>query len=72
MPSETVNIDWSGIAGKIRAQGKCGSCYALAAADAIGSINAIFKYGFHIQLSAKQIMDCNDNNMTFGCNGGFL
>lgn len=33
---------------------------------------AIYSFGFTIQLSAQQILDCSNNTFTFGCDGGYL
>lgn len=35
-------------------------------------MNAIKKYSFFVSLSVQQIIDCVDNGLTFGCNGGYL
>jgi hypothetical protein len=60
------------MSGSIRSQGLCGSCYAFTTADTIASINAIYYYKTFLPLSVKQILDCNTNNLSFGCEGGFL
>ena len=56
----------------MRHQGYCGSCYALATADALSSMNSIYRFGFFISLSTQQLLDCPNNGLTFGCQGGFL
>jgi C1A family cysteine protease len=58
--------------GTVKDQGLCGSCYAFAAADTISALNAINIYSFFVPLSAQQIVDCIDNGLTYGCNGGYL
>ena len=60
------------MSGNIRTQGTCGSCYAFATADAIAAINAIYYYKIFLPLSVKQIIDCNNNDLSDGCFGGFL
>lgn len=69
---QKISIDWTRMSGNIRSQGLCGSCYAFTTADAIASINAIYYYRTFLPLSVKQILDCNTNNLSFGCDGGFL
>ena len=65
-------IDWTVHAGKIRYQGVCGACYTFATSDVVGSLYAIYKFGFFVMLSTQQVIDCSTNGLTYGCNGGFL
>lgn len=65
-------IDWSIYAGPIKYQGFCGACYAFTAVDTLAIVNAISRYSFYIALSVQQIIDCANNNLTFGCSGGYL
>ena len=59
--------------GPVRFQGNCGGCYALATTDVLASLYSINKFKSGIpQLSAQQMIDCSDNGLTDGCNGGFL
>lgn len=67
-----VNLDWSLYAGTVRYQGLCGACYAFSTVDTLASLNAISQFGFFVPLSVQQIIDCVNNSLTFGCNGGFL
>lgn len=66
------DVDWSCLSGKVKFQGKCGSCYAFATVDSVGALIAIYQYGFHADLSIQEIIDCPKLSATFGCNGGFL
>lgn len=58
--------------GNVKDQGLCGACYAFAAADTTSALNAINIYSFFVPLSAQQIVDCTNNSLTYGCNGGYL
>ena len=58
--------------GRVHYQGICGSCYIFATLEAISGLNAIEVYGFSQHLSVQQVLDCADNPLTYGCNGGFL
>jgi hypothetical protein len=67
-----VNIDWTMYSGNVKYQGNCGACYAFTTVDTVAALNAINTFGFFVPLSIQQIVDCVDNGLTFGCNGGFL
>lgn len=67
-----INIDWSSFTGPVRNQGKCGSCYAIAAVANLEALLAMHTFGFHVQLSVQQVVDCDNSGLTFGCDGGFL
>jgi hypothetical protein len=38
----------------------------------VGSLYAIYNFGFFVALSTQQVVDCSTNGLTYGCNGGFL
>lgn len=40
--------------------------------DAVAALMAIYYYGFYIELSIQEILDCTKNSLVYGCNGGFL
>lgn len=65
-------IDWSNYTGNVRFQGLCGACYAITTVNNFESLLAIYSYGFVPQLSSQQIIDCANNSLTFGCDGGYL
>jgi hypothetical protein len=67
-----INIDWSGHSGPVKYQGLCGACYAFASVDSVAALNSIYTFGFFIPLSIQQIIDCSNNGLTFGCQGGYL
>jgi C1A family cysteine protease len=68
-----VHYDWSKYMGPVRSQGNCGACYALATTDVLASLLRINKFEAGIpQLSAQQMIDCSNNGLTDGCNGGFI
>lgn len=66
------NIDWTTCSGEVREQGQCGACYALTAVQNLESIIAIYAFGWNFQLSVQQIIDCGENDLSYGCEGGFL
>lgn len=68
-----AHYDWSKYMGPVRSQGNCGACYALATTDVLASLYSINKFKIGIPpLSAQQMIDCSDNGLTDGCNGGFI
>ena len=67
-----INIDWTTKSGPVKWQGQCGGCYAFATVDSIAALNAIKKFGLFLPLSIQQVIDCSDNGLTFGCQGGYL
>jgi hypothetical protein len=67
-----INIDWTGHSGPVKYQGLCGACYAFASVDSVAALNSIYTFGFFIPLSIQQIIDCSNNGLTFGCQGGYL
>jgi hypothetical protein len=72
LPAEKVMIDWSAYAGEVRYQGYCGACYAFATVDTVSMHFSIYRFGFFLQLSVQQVIDCPDNGLTYGCSGGYL
>ena len=32
----------------------------------------MFTFGFPLEFSVQQIIDCSNNSLSFGCDGGFL
>jgi hypothetical protein len=70
--SLNVNIDWTMYSGNVRYQGICGACYTFATADTVASLNAINVFGFFVPLATQQVIDCANNGLTFGCDGGYL
>ena len=65
------DIDWrdKGAITPVRNQGKCGSCFAFAAASALESLYKI-KKGKLYTLSVSQLLDCTSSYGNEGCNGG--
>lgn len=65
------SLDWRkrGAVSKVKNQGRCGSCYAMAT---VGSIESHFfiKTGKLVDLSEQEIVDCSGDFTTFGCTGG--
>ncbi len=66
------SVDWreNGVAGPIRSQEQCGSCYAHAAVENIASVNAI-KTGKFTSFSVQETVDCSYSYGDNGCNGGW-
>ena len=65
-------IDWTMYSGKVHYQGVCGACYAFSTIDALSAAYAIQRNGFYTQLSHQQIVDCGNEQLSFGCRGGYL
>lgn len=65
-------MDWSNYTGPVRYQGLCGSCYALVAVGNLEALLAIYSFGFALPMSVQQVLDCANNGLTFGCDGGYL
>jgi len=69
------NVDWreKGIVTPVKDQGRCGSCWTFASAEAIESILALAN-GQLVELSEQNILDCTPNphhcGGTGGCAGG--
>lgn len=61
---------WPKCIGKIRNQGKCGSCWAVSGAEVVGDRFCIATNGsIHFQFSPQYILSCDKEN--YGCKGGF-
>lgn len=65
------SFDWRdlGIVSKVKDQKSCGSCYAMAALDAIES-QILIKSGKDVSLSVQEVVDCAGEFETWGCSGG--
>ncbi|XP_076447139.1 cathepsin O-like [Babylonia areolata] len=63
-------IDWRarGKISPIKNQGRCGACWAFAAAEVVESAFAIKHNISAPQLAVQQLIDCSDKN--YGCSGG--
>ena len=64
--NDTIIIDWSNMTGAVRHQGICGSCYALVPIQNLEFLLATHVFGFHLELSTQQILDC-DFGLSLGC-----
>lgn len=71
------NVDWRehrpSVVTPVKNQGKCGSCWAFAAAQVLESHIAI-RTGFLVDMSPQQLTSCTqfpDDPQGGGCNGGF-
>ena len=79
--SQTVNPDykapssfdsrtnWPGKIHNIRDQGRCGSCWAFGATEAVSDRFNI-QLDMDVVLSPQELVSCDGGN--YGCNGGFL
>jgi hypothetical protein len=66
-----LTVDWrtvDGVLTSVKQQGNCGSCWAIAAAEAMESVHFL-KNKQRTNLSAQELVDCTPNNE--GCKGGF-
>ncbi|KAM0877030.1 hypothetical protein ACQ4PT_035807 [Festuca glaucescens] len=64
-----LTVDWrtvDGVLTSVKKQGKCGSCWAIAAAGAMESIHFL-KNKKRTNLSVQELVDCSSGNK--GCNG---
>jgi len=68
-------INWTakGIVGRVEDQDPCGSCWALAAVDAIEAQIAKVTNKSVVELSAQNLIDCNQDEEegNWGCIGGY-
>ncbi|XP_051229130.1 ervatamin-B-like [Lolium perenne] len=65
-----VTVDWrtvEGVLTRVKHQGECGSCWAIAATDAMESVHFL-ENKKRTNLSAQELVDCNFHND--GCKGG--
>lgn len=68
---ERKTVDWhqSGHVGRVKNQGKCGSCWAFSAVGALEG--AYFKHtGKFVEFSEQQLVECD--KFSHGCNGGLM
>jgi hypothetical protein len=64
----TVKVDWTDSLGRVKNQGRCGSCWAFSTYSAIES-NYKIKSGRSVELAPQQLIDCDTLNR--GCRGGW-
>jgi len=64
-------VDWrdQGVITAVKDQGRCGSCWAFAAAETLESYYALASDNL-VQLSQQQILDCTENPQHCGGSGG--
>jgi C1A family cysteine protease len=69
---QSTDVDWhmNNRMGKVRNQGRCGSCYSFAAAVVAQSHYSLRKGVNVIEFSEQQIVDCSKPYGNMGCNGG--
>ncbi|BAM39813.1 uncharacterized protein TOT_020000084 [Theileria orientalis strain Shintoku] len=69
LSNQDIHIDWRkrGAVSEVIAQGRCGSCWAIAATDMFTSFNAIKKDKL-VAFSYQQTLDCSLS--AFDCSGG--
>lgn len=67
----TKNVDWRefGFVTRVRDQGKCGACYAIATVGALEGVYSRF-YKAPVEFSVQELVDCSRANN--GCDGGWL
>jgi len=71
-PTTTDAKDWSGMWGKIKDQGQCGSCWAFSATAAFEARYALNNGQSSVStyFSEQELVDCDPKS--YGCNGGWM
>ncbi|KAM3391132.1 hypothetical protein ACQJBY_012660 [Aegilops geniculata] len=66
-------VDWreKGAVAPVKDQGQCGSCWAFSAVSTVESINQIVT-GEMVALSEQELVECDINGGSSGCNGGLM
>nr|CAQ00106.1 papain-like cysteine proteinase [Hordeum vulgare subsp. vulgare] len=66
-------VDWreKGAVAPVKNQGQCGSCWAFSAVSTVESINQIVT-GEMVTLSEQELVECDINGQSSGCNGGLM
>ncbi|XP_047068138.1 oryzain beta chain-like isoform X1 [Lolium rigidum] len=66
-------VDWreKGAVAAVKNQGQCGSCWAFSAISSVESINQIVT-GELVTLSEQELVECDTNGQSNGCNGGLM
>jgi C1A family cysteine protease len=74
-PIKPLELDWreSGVVTRVKRQGRCGACWAIAAAGALEGASAI-QNGNLIEMSEQQILDCASMEpfRSVKCDGGYI
>ena len=74
-PIKPFNLDWrkQGVVSRVKRQGRCGACWAIAAAGALEGALAI-ETGKFVEMSEQQIMDCASMHpyKSEQCEGGYI
>lgn len=71
-PKNAEAKDWSGMWGKIKDQGQCGSCWAFSATAAFEARYALKNGQSSVStyFSEQELVDCDPKS--YGCNGGWM
>uniref|UniRef100_A0ACD5Z0S7 Uncharacterized protein n=1 Tax=Avena sativa TaxID=4498 RepID=A0ACD5Z0S7_AVESA len=66
-------VDWreKGAVAPVKNQGQCGSCWAFSAISTVESINQLVT-GELVTLSEQELVECDTNGQSSGCNGGLM
>lgn len=74
-PVKPLELDWryEGAVSRVKRQGRCGACWAIAAAGALEGASAIQTKKL-VELSEQQILDCASMNpfRSGKCDGGYI